>query len=378
MKRFILILFCAVLTLPVSASADGPSPSLSAKSAVLYEVHGGRWVYERNADVRLPMASTTKMMTALVALRLLSLDAVYTVPAEACGIEGSSLYLKAGDRISARDLMHALLLRSANDAASALAILASGSESAFAEEMNAEARRLGLQNTSFKNPHGLDTDGHYSSARDLALILAAAMEDERFVEISGCERYTVEFEDRAQVLYNHNKLLYLTDYVVCGKTGYTQKSGRCLVTAAERDGVRLIAVTMNASDDWNDHVKLFECGFDQLEGLTVISSADRFYADVAGGKIDKVLCRPTEEFFAVTAKNAVITCDTLLPSVLFAPIYEGEIVGMLRIYEDGKEIGEICLAACEDIEYKEQGIPLIRRIFGAVSEKQRNISKWKK
>ncbi len=367
MKRFILILLCAVLLLPVSASADAAHPDVSAQSAVLYEPYGDRWVYEKNADTRLPMASTTKIMTAMVALRLLPLDAVYSVPSEACGIEGSSLYLKAGDKISVRDLLYALLLRSANDAASALAVLACGSESAFADEMNAEAKRLGLENTSFKNPHGLDTAGHYSTARDLAVILDAAMSDERFTEISGCEKHTVALDGRAQVLYNHNKLLHLTDYVTCGKTGFTKKSGRCLVTAAERDGVRLIAVTMNAHDDWNDHIKLFDMGFERFEKRTVIGTDDRFYADVAGGVRGKVLCRPTEEFYTVTEKGAVITCDTLLPSVIYAPVSDGEIVGMLRVYENGKTVGEICLAACGDVEYREQKIPLLKRIFGAVS-----------
>ncbi|MBQ1934425.1 MAG: D-alanyl-D-alanine carboxypeptidase [Clostridia bacterium] len=368
MKRFILILLCAAM-LPVCVGADEPSVPLSAKSAVLYEAQGGRWVYEKDADVRLPMASTTKIMTALIALRTLELDAEYKIPAEACGIEGSSLYLKEGDTVSVRDLMYALLLRSANDAASALAILSFGSESAFADEMNAEARRLGLQNTSFKNPHGLDTEGHYSSARDLALMLDAAMSDERFLEICGCEKYTVALEGRSQVLYNHNKLLYLTDYVTCGKTGYTKKSGRCLVSAAERDGVRLIAVTMSASDDWNDHIRLFDYGFGRFERRTVISKADRIYADVAGGTKAGVQCAPTEDFSAVLEKGSTVTCDTLLPSLILAPICEGEIIGILRIYENERLIGEICLAACEAIEYKEQRIPLIRRIFEAVSGK---------
>lgn len=367
MKKIFLIFLCAVLLLPVSASADATSVSVSAKSAVLYEPQGGRWVYEKNADARLPMASTTKIMTALVALRLLPLDEVYTVPKEACGTEGSSLYLKEGDRVSVHDLLYALLLRSANDAASALAILACGSESAFADEMNAEAKRLGLENTSFKNPHGLDTEGHYSTARELALILDAAMNDERFLEISGCGKHTVYLDGRAQVLYNHNKLLHLTDYVTCGKTGFTKKSGRCLVTAAERDGVRLIAVTMSAPDDWNDHIALFNMGFERFEKQSVINENDRFYADVAGGVRDKVLCRPTEELYVVAKKDSVIKCDTLLPSVILAPVTENEILGVLRVTENGKTVAEICLAACEDVEYKELRIPLLKRIINAVS-----------
>ena len=179
-KRLLSFILCTVLcadSVICLAAAANAQTEVSARAAVLYEPEGGRWVFEKNADLPMPMASTTKVMTAMLSLRLLDINGVHTVPREACGIEGSSLYLREGDTVSVRDLLYALLLRSANDAASALAILACGSEEAFASEMNAEARRIGLKNTSFKNPHGLDAEGHYSSARDLALTLAAAMKD---------------------------------------------------------------------------------------------------------------------------------------------------------------------------------------------------------
>lgn len=356
MKRFnslIIILLCALLAFPRGVIAADESTRVSARAAVLYDPLGGRWLYEKNADTQMPMASTTKVMTAMVALRLLDLDTVYEIPPEACGKEGSSLYLQKGDKLSVRDLLYGLLLRSANDAASALAVLACGSEEAFANEMNAEARRLGLKNTSFKNPHGLDAEGHYSCARDLALILSAAMEDERFARICKCAKYTVTLEGRAQVLYNHNKLLNMSGDVVGGKTGFTKKSGRCLVSAAERNGVHLIAVTLSAPDDWNDHLRLFDMGFASLERRQIISVNDALHVNVAGGTKDKLRCRPTDDLFAVTEKNATVTCDVLLPSVIFAPVKKGDTVGIIVAYDGDVILGKICLAADEDTEIKQ-------------------------
>lgn len=357
---------CADSVICLAAAANAQT-EVSARAAVLYEPEGGRWVLEKNADLSMPMASTTKVMTAMLALRMLDADSVHAVPREACGIEGSSLYLREGDTVSVRDLLYALLLRSANDAASALAILACGSEEAFVAEMNAEARRIGLKNTSFNNPHGLDAEGHYSSARDLALTLAAAMKDERFVEISGCEKYTVTLEGRSQVLYNHNKLLHLTSGVICGKTGFTKKSGRCLVSAAERNGVRLIAVTMNAPNDWQDHISLYADGFERFERRSVIGENDAFRVPLAGGGRDYLLCRAAGPFSAVTEKGSEIKCDVLLPSLILAPVKRGDVIGMLRITEGEKVLAEICLAADEDAIIKETKRPsLLKRWWQTV------------
>lgn len=369
-KRLLSFILCTVLCADsvICLAADANAQTeVSARAAVLYEPEGGRWVYEKNADLPMPMASTTKVMTAMLALRMLDTDSVHTVPRDACGIEGSSLYLREGDTVSVQDLLYALLLRSANDAASALAILACGSEEAFAAEMNAEARRIGLKNTSFKNPHGLDAEGHYSSARDLALTIAAAMKDERFVEISGCEKYTVTLEGRSQVLYNHNKLLHLTSGVICGKTGFTKKSGRCLVSAAERNGVRLIAVTMNAPNDWQDHITLYADGFERFERRSIIGENDAFRIPLAGSERDCLLCRAASNFSAVTEKGSEIKCDVLLPSLILAPVKRGDVVGMLRITERDKVLAEICLEADEDAIIKETKRPsLLKRWWQTV------------
>ncbi|MBR6742292.1 MAG: D-alanyl-D-alanine carboxypeptidase [Clostridia bacterium] len=364
-------LFCAVFALIFTVSAVPCAVSaetdVSARAAVLYEPDSNTFYYEKNADVRLPMASTTKIMTAVCALSLLDSNAVCSVPAEACNIEGSSLYLKAGDRISVNDLLYALLLRSANDAAAALAILSSGSIEAFAEEMNKTARMLSLENTHFDNPHGLDNETHYSSARDLALIMEYAMQNEIFAKITASSKHTVTFPDRAQVLYNHNKLLFLRDDVIGGKTGFTKKSGRSLVSVAKKDGVTLICVTLSAPDDWNDHSRLYDSGFEAFERKTVFTRNDAFYADVSGGEKKKVLCRPTEDFSCTVKKGESLLCDFLVPPVIYAPVSDGEIVGLLRVTQNGRILGEITVTAAENVNYKETRTnfrKFLDRLFG--------------
>ena len=202
-------------------------------------------------------------MTALTVLREGGdLDRSFTIPPEACGIEGTSIYLQPGETLTVRDLLYALLLSSANDAATALALCCSGSIPAFADRMNRIAEQLGLENTHFVNPHGLDHPEHYSTARDLALIAAAAFEDVNFREIVSTRRYLIPAPDGGRrILTNHNKLLSRYSDCVGVKTGFTKKSGRCLVSAAERDGVLLISVTLNDPNDWNDHTLLLDYGF---------------------------------------------------------------------------------------------------------------------
>ena len=205
---------------------------LSAKSAYLYDYNTKRALYSKNENIRLPMASTTKIMTALVALENCELTREVKITKESVGIEGSSIYLKAGEVLLLEDLLYALMLRSANDAAVAIAVEVGGSEEGFVEMMNEKAEELSLSNTHFENPHGLDSKNHYTTARELALITAAAIDNlKRYKGALGV------------------------------KTGYTKRSGRSLVGYAERDGIRLISVTINAPDDWNDHEKMLNFGF---------------------------------------------------------------------------------------------------------------------
>lgn len=233
------------------------APSVSARSAILIEASTGTVMYEKNPDERLLIASTTKLMTALVALENASLSEVVEVAPECEGVEGSSMYLKAGDKLTMRELLYGLMLESGNDAAVAVACHISGGVEGFVKLMNQRAQSLGLENTHFANPHGLNAEGHYSSARDLAKIMAEGMKNPLFAEIATTK--TITFGARTYT--NHNKLMWSYEGMEAGKTGFTKKAGRTLVTCACRDGLRLICVTLNDGDDWNDHAALYDMAF---------------------------------------------------------------------------------------------------------------------
>ena len=245
--------------------------SLSAKSATLIEASSGEIIYEKNSSVPLGMASTTKIMTALVALESgLELEKIYKIPKEAVGIEGSSIYLKEGEELSLSDLLYALMLESANDAAVALAIITYGSIDAFVEKMNEKAASLSLNNTHFENPHGLDSELHYSSASDMAALARYALKNELFAKIVSTKSHKISGENcLPRTLVNHNKLLKIYEGASGVKTGFTRKTGRCLVSSCTRDGVSLIAVTLNAPNDWQDHKQLFDYGFSLYEAVNL-------------------------------------------------------------------------------------------------------------
>ncbi len=263
MKKAIFGVFLIFL---LSFSA-GAVPSVSARSAILIEANTGLVLFEKNADEELPMASVTKMMTALLVLeRVPDLSALVTVSESAVQTEGSALYLKPGEQLSVSDLLYGLMLESGNDAANLLAEYVTGDNASFAALMTKQAHTIGATHTAFQNPSGLPADGHYSTARDLALIAKVALQNETFRQIVSTERATIDATDQygTRYLKNHNKLLKLYDGTIGVKTGFTKKAGRCLVSAAERNGIRLIAVTLNAGDDWNDHMKLFDFGFPRV------------------------------------------------------------------------------------------------------------------
>ncbi len=261
MKRHFLSVFLAVFFIFSHLSVGASALTVSAKHAVLLDAVNGEVLWEKDADTRAPMASTTKIMTAIAVIEALSLDADVSVPKEAVGTEGTSAYFKEGERLTVGDLLHALLLASANDAAVTLAIACDGSADAFAARMNRLASELSLKDTHFANPHGLPADDHYTTARELALLSAYAMSNPTFREIVAKKSYTCHTSLTTRTFQNHNKLLSFSKDAVGVKTGFTKKSGRCLVGAAEREGVRLISVTLSAPNDWNDHISLFHYGF---------------------------------------------------------------------------------------------------------------------
>ncbi len=351
----VLLCFCIS---PVSAATDrvqsASFPSLSASSAVLIEAESGRIIGEKNAHERRSMASTTKIMTALVAIENSQMDRVVEIDPRAVGVEGSSVYLYAGERLKMSDLIYALLLESANDAAEAIAIEVGGSIEGFAEMMNKKAEDLGLENTHFDNPHGLDSKNHYTTAYELGKICAEAMKNEVFAEIAATYKKTIPLNETegVRLLINHNKLLKGYEGCIGVKTGYTKKSGRCLVSAAERDGVRLIAVTLNAPDDWRDHKAMLDYGFSKYEARTLAARGEISIAHpVIGGNESCVILKNTDEVKVVLPKGSPeLITKTELFSFSYAPVSEGEILGRTVYYCDGKEIASTPLAASYTVD----------------------------
>lgn len=325
-----------LLPLPVSA-AEKPAV-LSSHSAVLYEPQSGRFLYEKDADTRRPMASTTKLMTALLAAELLPLDAVVTIPAQAVLVEGSSMGLRGGDGITVRDLITGLLLTSGNDAANALAIFCSGSLPRFSERMNERATQLGMTNTLFVTPSGLDEGGHGSTARDMALLGAAVLQHEELARICALRSATISLGSpmREVTVYNHNRLLSLYPHAVGMKTGYTVKSGKCLVSAAKKDGVTLIAVSLNGGDYWNDHIALYEYGFARVSACKV-TPPSLPQIPVAGGVTDTVSLYTEVPPVAILLQNEQVHSTVRLPAFVWAPVQSGQTVGTV-LYTAGERI----------------------------------------
>ncbi len=319
----------------VSAAAEDDttsSPSLSAQSAVLIEAESGKVVWEKDAHLCLPMASTTKIMTALVALELASPDTVICVDGRAVGTEGSSVYLCEGENLTLEQLLYALMLESANDAAVAIAIGVSGSEEAFVDAMNAKATSLGLSDTHFANPHGLDAEAHYTTAYELGRIAQAALKNPLFKTIVSTRKTTIPHQntDGVRLLVNHNKMLRQYEGCIGVKTGYTQKSGRCLVSAAERDGVTVIAVTINSPDDWKDHTKLLNYGFANYRRVELCPADFRLCLPVVGGKESYTVLGVTQSASVTVPVNSPVIEQTVeCPRYLFATVTEGEVCGRM-------------------------------------------------
>lgn len=355
---------CAAAMLFVCAY-QAKAVSLSAHSAVLIEADSRDVIFEKNAKARLPMASTTKIMTALVAVEHSEPDETVKVSPEACGVEGSSIYLVPGEELAMEELLYAMLLESANDAAAAIAIHIAGDIDAFADMMNETARALSLEDTHFSNPHGLYADDHYTTAYDLAILTAHALENESIAKIVATRKYTIPTGDGegVRVLVNHNRLLRMSDDVIGVKTGFTKKSGRCLVSAAERDGVRVIAVTLNAPDDWNDHLAMHSLGFDAYESYTLAESGKFSVTVPAAGADDGILTLANRDALSLTLpRGKEITHVIEAPHIIISPVNEGDVLGRIVFYADGQEAAVLPLYACESTEKIEKN-GLLDKLF---------------
>lgn len=254
----------------ISESAIAP-PSVSAQAAVLLDAKSTAVLFAHNSDTRLPMASTTKIMTAKIILDMLPLNKTVTVPKEATLVEGSSIYLTENEETTVEALLYGLLLESGNDAATALAIACSDSVEAFTALMNDAGKQMGLQNTSFANPHGLTAENHFTTAYELAYITMCAMRNPKFCEIVSTQKYTAPSENGefTRYFFNHNKLLRTYNGATGVKTGYTQAAGRCLVSSAEKDGESYICVTLNDRNDWADHSSLLDYAFESFDSIEI-------------------------------------------------------------------------------------------------------------
>lgn len=341
---FVTALFIVPLHPSIVCSAEGVV-GISAKSYVLIEKNTGEIIYEKNAYEKLPIASTTKIMTTLLCLESGELDKLFIVDSEAIKTEGSSMGLCEGDTVTKRALCIGMLLPSGNDAANATAIKLAGSYEKFADMMNKRAEQIGMTRTCFVTPSGLDAPGHGSSAYDMSLLAREALKNEDFKSICSQQSIKLQFGNPPfdRWLKNTNKLLSMCDGVYGVKTGFTDEAGRCLVSACERNGVSLICVTLNDPSDWNDHSLLYERGFSEFEEFKISPSG--LTVNVVGGKCDTIpLC-------TLTPLSVGVRCGTIpqltekkfIKHFLYAPVEKGTYAGYIDYYNDDIFVGRVYL-----------------------------------
>ncbi|MFA9380889.1 MAG: D-alanyl-D-alanine carboxypeptidase family protein [Acetanaerobacterium sp.] len=358
----------AALMVTASQTAPLDVPEVSAKAAVLIEAQTGRVLYQSNAYEHLPMASTTKIMSALLALEHPAQVKEFEVDSAAIRVEGSSMGLREGDIVTMHALACGMLLPSGNDAANAAAVAVCGSTAGFVLRMNERAAQLGLRDTHFANPSGLDAEGHYSTACDMARLAACALENEAFAAICSQSSIRTRFGNPPyeRWMTNHNQLVDTYEGCIGVKTGFTNAARRCLVSAAERDGVRLICVTLNDPDDWRDHAALYDYGFENYRRVQLDTDLADAVVPVAGG--DNIALRVAtdqEQASAVISENElkVLERRIVAPPILFAPVQKGAQVGSVQYRANGVTITTLPLVAVEDITYKESPV-FFGRIFG--------------
>lgn len=335
------LLLAAAMLYPASCRA------LSAEKAILLDATTGRVLFEKNADKQSLIASTTKIMTALVVCEHCNVLDRMRIPKEAVGIEGSSMYLQEGEILTIQELLYGLMLRSGNDAAVALAIYCGGTVEGFAQLMNDKARQLGMESSHFVNPNGLDAPGHYSTARDLAVLAAYAMKNPVFAMTVSSKSVTIG----NRVLQNHNKLLWRLEGADGVKTGYTQAAGRILVSSAVRQGRRLIAVTINAPDDWNDHSQLINHGFEAYFVRKLVTKGEILgNHTVSGGNGGIVHLVADSDFSYALADGEVVSVELPGAGFVYAPVAQGQFAGFAHVCVDGNGVGKIPLLYGETVE----------------------------
>ncbi len=335
----------------------------SAIAAVVIDGYTGEVLYSQNSDSKLPMASTTKIMTALLLCELggdLSKEIVTT--REMVTVEGSSMGLQIGDTVSLHDLLYGMMLASGNDAANTTAISLAGSVSQFVKLMNERAKKMGLANTNFVTPSGLDAEGHYTTAYELALIAKEALKNPCFAQAAASKTARLCYGNPPynRTLTNHNKLLKMYDDIVGVKTGFTKKSGRCLVSAAKKDGKFVIAVTLNDSNDWQDHRALLDLGLSLVETKVFAPVKNEIALDIVNGK-SIMLSVPSAQINVT--ENSKVNYLIELPHFLYPPIDEQSEVGKVKYYCNDTVVCELPIVAGTEFDNNHNKLILFFEIF---------------
>ena len=338
-----------------------PARAVSAEKAMVLDAATGRAIYEKDADRQSLIASTTKIMTALIVCEQCNVLDRMRIPKEAVGIEGSSMYLREGEILTIQELLYGLMLSSGNDAAVALAIYCGGTVEGFAELMNDKARLLGLKNTHFENPNGLDSPGHYSTARDLAVLAAYAMDNPIFYKTVSAKTVTVG----SRSLRNHNKLLWQVEGADGVKTGFTKAAGRILVSSATRNGRRLICVTLNDPNDWADHGQLLEQGFSRYRLRRIVTAGECVGSlEVVSGMGERVQILAAEDFDYALAEDENPILVLPGPGFVYSPVAQGADAGYAYIFLEGKAMGKVRVVYGQTVEKEQEEENFFRKLFG--------------
>lgn len=343
-------------------------PQTSGKSAVLIDGSSYRVLWGKNIDEMLPMASTTKIMTALVAIENGRLDDIVVIPKAAQGVEGSSIYLEEGELLTLEELLYGLMLRSGNDAATAIAYeIGMGSIERFVALMNGTARHIGAYNTNYENPHGLHSDNHYTTAYDLARIAAYALKNDIFREIVSTKYREIPWKGSQwnRVLKNSNKLLWNFEGANGVKTGFTRHAGRCLVSAAQRNDMQLVCVVLNCGPMFEESSSILEYGFEMYKSHDIVNSSDAIVSiPVDNGVVESITLHPIESYKVALTDYEYnnLNVSVEVPDIIEAPVNKGEICGNIIISINGEIIKEIPLVSQSYVPVK--GFKAsIRRIF---------------
>lgn len=348
----VICIFVLLFNICIFQSFAESQLDISAKSAVVICAETCEVVYSKNMNECLSMASTTKIMTAILALEHGADDEYVTVTKDAISVEGTSMGLKDGDNVSLKTLVKGMLLESGNDAANAVANIVGGDIPSFVKMMNEKAKEIGMYSTSFETPSGLDGEKHYSTAFDMALLGAYAIKNPEFNSICSSESQVVYYGSPPyrRVLTNHNKLLKMYEGVFGIKTGFTKKSGRCLVSAVNKDGKSLVAVTLNAPDDWNDHIKMYDYAFEKVSSVNLATETQNIKLKIVGGTKNEIAVKTIEVPTVTTAINDLrYSTKIFIKQFEYAPVEKGEIVGKIVYFSDNVKLAETYLVADESV-----------------------------